>query len=1723
MNGQKSSRTVAPSLDRALVEHLEQRVMLSETPIASTAMVEWHGITVEAQQDSWIVSFDDYLGEQEAVSRTATMLAEVGAVATEIRSVGRGRWAVFTTQAPLSERVVEFVRAKIDHITNIEPNRVLQASLVPNDANFDVTWQLENTGQNVPGSGPGTPGADIGAIEAWNQTVGSKNQIVAVIDTGVDLQHPDLAANIWINPGEIAGNGIDDDGNGFIDDVSGWDFGELDNDPDDVAGHGTAVAGTIGAVGNNGIGTVGVAWNVSILPMKIATAGGGLALDAIINAHDYLTMMRGLGVNIVASNNSYGSFQPDFFDDDGFDAERDAIEAFIASGATFVASAGNDANNNDFVFTNFPASYDVPGIIAVAASDNNDGLAAFSNFGLTEVDLAAPGDQTYTTQNGGGYTFISGTSFSAPITAGAVALLKTVRPQASAVEIRQALIDGVDVLPAFQGKTVSGGRLNLQKSLAAIQIAGPIVTAFDPGPVTAGPVSEIVVGFNKTIDQTLLESFGVSAATLQRSGGDDTFGDGNEVSVVISSITLDDDNKTIIITPQSLLTEESYRLTIVADAIQDMTGNFLNGDSVSGSDEVYDFKAVGVSAGGEPNDSISFATPAFTFQASGTATVTGATIGDGIHSNLDVDIYRLQVPIGGLITAEVIAKNLQSPSSLDSYLRLFDAGGNEITANDQFKNTDSFIQFFVTTGGVYYLGVSGFPNTSYNPMLAGSGTSQALGTYNLAVTVDLIEDDVLNFSDTLAAPALVPDLGTVTDSILVEDGRLVQDVNVFVNIDHDFVSDLTLSLVSPSGVAVVLSQKIGGDGDGYIDTVFDDSGPFSITAGSAPFTGTFQPVEPLSSMNGQSAGGLWTLVITDSAGLNQGFLNSWSLEITVQNDIFGPFELNDTLSTAKSLGIFGDGGATRVATIGDGGFGFKDVDLYRFTADPGATLSATVTSFGILDSALRLFDANGTQLQVANSAASRDSIISGFTFSAGGTYYLGVSETANITYDPVFADSGPAAGTTGGYTLNVSLTAGVSDALADLEGQLLSSAVDSDGTFGIPGLGIKLSGTELFDFGYYGAVFNGVGFKNDSTTAPELPVSVTDQSDKGNARAYSTSLFNGLQMVRSVSFGRLDTFMVIDVVLTNTTGATMPGVAWMEAVNPSIGGNNTTANDVDDANPFVRGTGANGMTLALAADAGEMRATATVVDPLLLIRDPQQILDLGVVDPNGNSSDGILALAYDIGDLEAGESATMRYFLFTGSSVNNVQALYNALNSGNGAGHLTADPSTPANDAEGFALLPFRLYHPEGFANGRSSTFIPILNPNDRATRVVVIARYETGDRDQLLFDGTVAANSRDGLTITTPALFASDAQLVRKNTPYAIEVRSELPISATLSHFDFGVTTGESFTSQTSSTWSFAQATRGPGHADFIVFYNPTDTNIKVDTTFYPEDGGTPIKMTQLLGAYRRGGWGLNFEPDLKNKSYGVVVTSATPIVAAISSFDTELGGGYGALGFPSLGALTGGIPEGQFGLNTDQEVIPVLNATQSDAEVEFTFLFENGSAIRESIIVVSETTKTFEVSSLPNFPQGQSYSIMYDSNVPVSVVLPTQSFSEINGSSFAGEAQSLWLFSDGFRPAGDSSQVTEYLRIFNPAGENVLVEISLMFLDGTIETARETIGPRRVAEFDPHEIVPLALRGSIQFYGVMVKAASPVVSYMGRSDAFFSGAFGTLGTPLGVTDVLS
>jgi thermitase len=340
---------------------------------------------------------------------------------------------------------------KSGEVEAVQPNFYYQLLATPNDPQY--------TNAGMYGL------AKISAPGAWDLTTGSSAVVVADIDTGLRYTHEDIAANAWTNPGEINGNGIDDDGNGFVDDYYGYDFRYNDPDPLDENGHGTHTAGTIGAVGNNGVGVTGVNWNVKLMAIKIYSAGGTDSTSAmLINAYNYVRLMKMRGVNIRVTNNSYA----DCPEACGYDqATKDALDALGEAGVLNVFAAGNNNNRNIDTSPLYPASYDLPSILAVAASTSTDTRASFSNIGPVSVDLAAPGSSVYSTYNSSNssYATLSGTSMATPHVTGAAALLSAYNPNLSAASLKATLMNTVDVLAAWNGLVKTGGRLNVQRAL----------------------------------------------------------------------------------------------------------------------------------------------------------------------------------------------------------------------------------------------------------------------------------------------------------------------------------------------------------------------------------------------------------------------------------------------------------------------------------------------------------------------------------------------------------------------------------------------------------------------------------------------------------------------------------------------------------------------------------------------------------------------------------------------------------------------------------------------------------------------------------------------------------------------------------------------------------------------------------------------------------------------------------------------------------------------------------------------------------------------------------------------------------------------------------------------------------------------------------------------------------------------------------------------------------
>ncbi|MDJ0669816.1 MAG: S8 family serine peptidase, partial [Microcystis sp. M53598_WE2] len=427
----------------------------------------------------------------------------------------------------------------------------------PNYPSFNQLWGLHNTGQNG-----GTPDADIDAPEAWDIQTGNPNLVIGVIDTGVDYNHQDLVGNIWTNPGEIANDGIDNDGNGYIDDIRGWDFAYNDNNPSDVYGHGTHVSGTIAGKGNNGVGVTGVAWNAKIMPLKFLNDQGSGSTSNAILAINYATAK---GVKL--TNNSWGG--------GGFSqALYDAINAAGQAGALFIAAAGNNGNNND-ANPFYPASYNLANLISVAATNRNDQLVTFantggwwgSNYGLTSVDLGAPGSDIYSTTPNNNYATYSGTSMASPHVTGAAALLWSQNPTWTAQQVKNTLMNTGDPLASLAGKTVSGKRLNVFNALGANL---PSVTvSVSPASVQEDGTTNLVYTFTRTnlnLSSPLTVNFGASGIANAAPVGSDP-ADYNVLTG--SGVIFDPTTKLGTVTFAAGATTATVEVDPIADTVQE--------------------------------------------------------------------------------------------------------------------------------------------------------------------------------------------------------------------------------------------------------------------------------------------------------------------------------------------------------------------------------------------------------------------------------------------------------------------------------------------------------------------------------------------------------------------------------------------------------------------------------------------------------------------------------------------------------------------------------------------------------------------------------------------------------------------------------------------------------------------------------------------------------------------------------------------------------------------------------------------------------------------------------------------------------------------------------------------------------------------------------------------------------------------------------------------------
>ncbi|MGL4552641.1 MAG: S8 family serine peptidase [Gemmataceae bacterium] len=743
---------------------------------------------------------------------------------------------------------------------------------VAGDPRYAEQWALKNTGQVG-----GKVGADIGASRAWDVTRGSTRITVSVMDTGVDYTHEDLYQNIWLNQGEIpaaikarlidtdgdklftfrdlndkrnqgAGKSTDlnrngyidagdllrpvgqggwednlsNNGDGYVDDLVGWDFLDNDNDPMDSHGHGTHIAGTIGAAGDNDVGVAGINWVSQLMAIRFVDGSGGGSIGAFITGLNY-AVARGAKV----SNNSWtGPTASDML--------TNAVNNARANGHVVVAAAGNAALNLDSA-PSYPASFTQDNVVAVASTDRNDKLSSYSSYGPRTVDIAAPGGDILSTKLGGGYYFNSGTSMATPHVAGAIALVWAKDPSASYSTVIGQVLKGADRLPTLSGK-VATGRLNVGAAIGAASASATAPRVINA--VNLGNSASSMETVRLTFDRTMAaSSFAPSDVTL-------TGPDGKPIAVTKVAVATGYASQVFDVTFAKQTKGGTYTLKVGPD-VKDNAGNQM---------AAY--------------------TKAFTLKA---AVVTPPVV---VSAPKAVNAVNLGNSTSSMSTIRVSFDRVMSASSFaPSDVTLTGPDGKPIVITKVSPAAGYGDRVFditfakQTKGGTYAVKVGpDVKDTAGNQMVAYTKTFtlvQAPSPAPLAVSRTY----------TSTASVAVPPRGRGVSLIVVNDEATIADVNVELNITHPHTSDLYIHLQAPDGTNIVLVNRKGGSSANFVKTKLDDSAGSPVGFSKGPFTGTYTPDVPLSVLNGKAAKGAWKLWVVDRAGVNRGTIDGWSMTI----------------------------------------------------------------------------------------------------------------------------------------------------------------------------------------------------------------------------------------------------------------------------------------------------------------------------------------------------------------------------------------------------------------------------------------------------------------------------------------------------------------------------------------------------------------------------------------------------------------------------------------------------------------------------------------------------------------------------------------------------------------------------------------------------------------------------------------------------------------------------
>ncbi len=532
-----------------------------------------------------------------------------------------------------------------------------------------------------------------------------------------------------------------------------------------------------------------------------------------------------------------------------------------------------------------------------------------------------------------------------------------------------------------------------------------------------------------------------------------------------------------------------------------------------------------------------------------------------------------------------------------------------------------------------------------------------------------------------------------------------------------------------------------------------------------------------------------------------------------------------------------------------------------------------------------------------------------------------------------------------------------------------------------------------------------------------------------------------------------------------------------------------------------------------------------------------------VTTPNGSLLDASITIldaadedavvVFDAGGIP-GASANAQFQAIAGQRY---YAIVDGLGNGTGSYtlrlNLVAPPVRTGIDEVDALGFTNRLFYPEGFANNRISEFVSIANPNDTAARFSVILRYEVGERDAVIVNNaTIEAGARSGLTLTDPRV--GQLEGVRKNSPYSIEVVSDIPVGATLSHYDFDISTGEAFTESTSDEWIFARVERVPGVVnDFIVFYNPNPFSVDVTLSATAANGQT-VEITKTVGANRRGGWSINNTVELPTGIFGVELSSQATnpandaefigIVAALSHFDIDGESGFGVLG-DGVGGAKAGVITSLERSNAVTSEIAIYNPRNTLATIDLTgqYIRADLPDLQRRISVPGNSVVILSGAQL-GMINSQPIGITYSANRRISVVVSEEQFGDANGVTAASEAGTEFFYGDAFIGRKRAGELYfETLNFYNPSGQAIDIEVELFYVNGESDLVTVLVGANGFSELILHELdQSLNNPDRTNAFSIETRSASPFVSTLTHFDLFLGGGWSMVGAPAGLLNSL-